>query len=84
VLELFFDHPWLLVVCLALLIPICGIVFGTVTNYLYKSHKATLHASLIEQMLERGMSAEEIRMVLEAGTKTAARRLDKESAQCRE
>ena len=27
------DNPWLVIVCMALLIPILGIVFGTVTSY---------------------------------------------------
>jgi hypothetical protein len=83
VLQLFSDNPWLLVVCLALLIPICGIVFGTTTSYLYKVRKAELQAALVQQMLDRGMSAEEICTVLEASPKLAARRLKKESAHCR-
>ena len=65
-LELFMREPWLIVVCMALLIPIFGIVFGTVTNYLQQTHRAELEASLKHAMLERGMSAEDIKVVLEA------------------
>jgi hypothetical protein len=65
-LELLRRDPWLIVVTLALLIPIVGIVFGTVTSYLARVRQAELEANLKQNMLERGMSAEEIRMVIEA------------------
>jgi hypothetical protein len=65
-LELLRHEPWLIVVCLGLLIPILGIVFGTTTNYLARVRQAELEASLKQNMLERGMTAEEIRMVIEA------------------
>ena len=68
-LELFQREPWLIVVCMALLIPILGIVFGTVTNHRVQIRKAELHAGLIQEMLQRGMSAEEIRTILEASPK---------------
>jgi hypothetical protein len=51
--------------CLALMIPI---VFGTITNYLSAIHKAGLEASLKQDMLQRGMSAEEIKTVIEASS----------------
>jgi hypothetical protein len=65
-LELLRENPWLIIVCLALLIPICGIVFGTVTNYLARVRLAEMEARLKQDMLQRGMSAEEIRTVIEA------------------
>jgi hypothetical protein len=65
-LELLQKNPWLIVVCLALLIPILGIIFGTVTGYLSRVRKAEIEASLKMEMLQRGMSAEEIKMVIEA------------------
>jgi heme/copper-type cytochrome/quinol oxidase subunit 2 len=65
-LELLRHEPWLIVVVLGLLIPIFGIVFGTTTNYLARVRQAELEANLKQNMLERGMSAEEIRMVIEA------------------
>ena len=33
-LDLFVEHPWLIVVSLAMAIPILGFVFGTITTYL--------------------------------------------------
>jgi hypothetical protein len=65
-LELLQENPWLLVVCLALLIPILGIIFGTVTTHLTRVRKAEIDASLKMEMLQRGMSAAEIKMVIEA------------------
>jgi hypothetical protein len=71
-LELLTEHPWLLVIGLGVLVPVTGIVFGTVTGYLQKTRQAELDASLKHAMLERGMSAEEIVMVLEASSKHGA------------
>ncbi len=65
-LELLQENPWLIVVCLALLIPILGIIFGTVTGHLSRVRKAEIEASLKMEMLQRGMSAEEIKLVIEA------------------
>ncbi len=53
-----------------------GSIFGTVTDYFQKTRRAELDASLKHEMLQRGMSAEEIKTVLEAssaGTRSAAR-----------
>ena len=66
-LEIFSREPWLIVVCMALLIPICGIVFGTIGSYLRYAKQAELDASLKNEMLQRGMSADEIKTVVEAG-----------------
>jgi hypothetical protein len=65
-LELLRHEPWLIFVVLGPLIPIVGIVFGTTTNYLARVRQAELEANLKQNMLEGGMSAEEIRMVIEA------------------
>lgn len=65
-LDLLTQNPWLIVVCLALLIPILGIVFGTVTSHLTRVRTAEIEANLKMEMLQRGMSAEEIKMVVEA------------------
>jgi hypothetical protein len=61
-------EPWLIVIALGVLVPITGIIFGTVTHYLQSTRQAELEASLKQAMLDRGMSAEEIKMVLEATT----------------
>ena len=68
-LEIFSENPWLIVCAMGLLIPILGIVFGTVTSYLQQTRQAELEASLKHAMLERGMSAEEIVTVLAASTR---------------
>jgi hypothetical protein len=46
---------------------ICAVV-TIITIYLHSSHKAEIAARLKADMLDRGMSAEEIRAVLEAGS----------------
>ena len=65
-LELLKENPWLVVPGLALLIPIFGVVFGTITNCISSVRRAELEASLKQDMLNRGMSAEEIKTVIEA------------------
>jgi hypothetical protein len=65
-IELLKDYPWLLPAALVFLIPIFGIVFGTTTNYLARVRQAELETSLKREMLQRGMSAEEIRIIIEA------------------
>jgi hypothetical protein len=72
-LDLLRDYPWLLIVSLALLIPIFGIVFGTTTSYLARVRVAELEANLKQDMLQRGMSPEEIRMVIEATSRRDAK-----------
>ena len=79
-LELLRRDPWLIVVVLGLLIPIFGIVFGTTTNYLARVRQAELEANLKQNMLERGMSAEEIRMVIEATSRRDGRTCGRGSA----
>lgn len=71
--ELLVANPWLAVVGLAMLIPLTAIVFGTVTSYLVKTRRAELDAALKQEMLQRGMSAEEIQMVLAASSKPPRR-----------
>jgi hypothetical protein len=72
--ELLFQNPWLIIVVLALLIPITGIIFGTVTRYLQNTRLAELDAALKQDMLQRGMSAEEIVKVLEASSTKKSKR----------
>jgi hypothetical protein len=70
------DSPWLLIPILALLIPI----FGTTTNYLTRVRQAELEAALKQDMLQRGMSAEEIKMVIEASAHRKGKSCRPESA----
>ena len=65
-LELLHEQPWLLVVGLGVLIPLFGIVFGTVTKYLTDVRRAELDTALKQDMVQRGMSADEIKTVIEA------------------
>jgi hypothetical protein len=49
-----------------------GLIFllvSIVGYYWHKIHKTSVHAALKQDMLNRGMSAEEIKTVLEAGPK---------------
>jgi hypothetical protein len=66
--EILQENPWLIVIFLGTLVPLFGIVFGTVSQYLQKTRQAELDASLKHEMITRGMSAEEIRTVLEASS----------------
>ena len=74
------DNPWLLVNILGVTIPLAGIIFGTVTGYLTAVKKAELEAGLKQEMIQRGMSAEEIKMVIEATTPRKGRRCAPEHA----
>ncbi len=75
-LELLVENPWLLVVGFGALIPITGIVFGTVTSYLTKTRLAELEAGLKHDMLQRNMTAEEIQIVLSASSRPGRRGKD--------
>ena len=62
-------NPYFGIACLVALIPICGIVFGTVTHAWQRVRRAEIEAALKHEMIQRGMSADEIRQVLEASAK---------------
>jgi hypothetical protein len=53
---------------------LCGII-GIIAGVWQKVRQAEIAAALKRDMLNRGMSAEEIRTVLEAGTKASRRAL---------
>ena len=67
-LEIIRENPWLIIPCLALLIPILGIIFGSTTKAWSSVRRAEMDAALKQDMLQRGMSADEIRTVLEASS----------------
>jgi len=52
---------------------LCGIV-AMVTHFLHANRKAEINAALKQEMLNRGMSADDIRVVLDAGTPASPRR----------
>jgi len=69
------DNPWLV---------LCGLIAGVIvtctaiifiTDYLRTSHQAQIDASLKEDMLELGMSAADIKTVLEARSDGEAARM---------
>jgi hypothetical protein len=60
------NNPGILIPLLAISIPIFAVVFGTVTGYLTAVRKAELETSLKLEMVQRGMSAEDIKTVIEA------------------
>jgi hypothetical protein len=68
---LLYRETWLIPVVLAFMVPITAIIFGTLTHYWRRSRQAELDASLKQQMLERGMSADEIVQVLEVKSQPA-------------
>jgi len=74
------DNPWLIVIILGVLVPLFGIVFGTVTGYLTAVRKAELEAGLKQEMIQRGMSAAEIKMVIESTTPRKGKRCVPEPA----
>ena len=66
-------NPGTLIVALAMLVPITGIICGTWTNYWLKVKRAELDAALKQEMLQRGMSADEIVQVIEARSREPKR-----------
>ena len=67
-------NPYFGIACLVTLIPVIAIVFGTTTNAWQKIRRAEIEAALKHEMLQRGMSADEIRQVLEASARGASKR----------
>ena len=72
--DVFLHQPALIIPALALLIPIVAII----AHHWQQVRRAELERRLKEQMLERGMSAEDIERVLAAGSLTP----DHQSAPC--
>jgi hypothetical protein len=79
-LDILRHDPWLIVVCLAFFIPIVAIVLGKTTSYLARVRQAELEANLKRDMLERGMTAEEIQIVIEATARRDAKTCARGSA----
>ena len=73
-LELFTAHPWLIVCALAVLVIVACVAIVFVTDYLRKTHQSEIDATLKHEMLVRGMSAADIKTVLEASADGEAAR----------
>jgi hypothetical protein len=66
--QLFIDNPWLVVCILAAAVTVICTAIVFITDYLRRSHQAEIDASLKQDMLSRGLSAADIKAVLEAST----------------
>jgi hypothetical protein len=71
VLEIFSTNPWLVAVAEVALVPLVGIVCISVCVCTRKIRMARFDFELKRDMLQRGLSAEEIRTVIEAGRQPA-------------
>jgi len=67
VLDIFSANPWLVAVGEIALVPLVGILCISLCVYKRKVRLARYDFELKQDMLHRGMSAEEIRTVIEAG-----------------
>ena len=67
VLELFSANPWLVAVAEVALVPLVGIVCISICVCTRKIRLARFDFELKRDMLQRGLSAEDIRTVIEAG-----------------
>lgn len=74
-LQLLTEHPWLLVCMLSAGVIVACVAIVFITDYLRKSHQAEIDASLKQDMLNRGMSAADIKTVLEASADGEAVRM---------
>lgn len=74
-LELFAREPWLVVIvaAAAVIVGCTAIVF--ITDYLRRTHQAELDAALKRELVARGMSAGEVKQILEATSDAEAVRL---------
>jgi hypothetical protein len=64
--ELFAENPWLVIFVVGGVVAVGCTAIVFITDYLRKTHQAEVDADLKRLMLDRGMSAEKIKTVLEA------------------
>lgn len=60
------EDPWLIVVLAGAVVAIACTAITIISDYLRKTQQAEIDASLKHAMLERGMSAADIKLVLES------------------
>jgi hypothetical protein len=70
-LEIFSANPWLVAVAEVAVVPLVGIVCISVNVCRRKISLARFDFELKRDMLQRGLSADEIRTVIEAGREAA-------------
>jgi hypothetical protein len=73
-LQILIEYPWLAAVALTMLVPITAILVAVPMDSWRKVREAELDASLKHAMLERGMSAEDIAMVISTRSKPSKKR----------
>lgn len=64
--QLFVLNPWLALCAMIAVVIIACVAIAVITDYLRKTKQAGIDAYLKQDMLNRGMSAEDIKTVLEA------------------
>jgi hypothetical protein len=74
-LQLFVDNPWLALCALVAGVIVACVAIVFVTDYRRQFHQAEIDASLKQDMLNRGMSAADIKTVLEATADGEATRM---------
>ncbi|HEY1599109.1 MAG TPA: hypothetical protein VGG64_05875 [Pirellulales bacterium] len=74
-LQLFISNPWLALCVLVAVVIVACVAIVFITDYLRQTHQAEIDASLRQDMLNRGMSAADIKIVLEARSDDEAARL---------
>jgi hypothetical protein len=74
-LQLFLDNPWLALCALIAVVIVACAAIALITDYLRRSRQAEIDAALKQDMLDRGMSAADIKTVLEASSDGEANRL---------
>ncbi|HEY4311431.1 MAG TPA: hypothetical protein VGN12_18425 [Pirellulales bacterium] len=74
-LELLMNNPWLIVCGLVAFVIVACTAIVFITDYLRRSHQAEIDAALKQEMLARGMTATDIKTVLEASADGEAARL---------
>jgi hypothetical protein len=73
--QLLIDYPWLVPCILVAGVIVTCTAIVVITDYFRKSHQAEIDASLKQDMLNRGMSAADIKTVLEASSDGEATRM---------
>ncbi len=62
-LQLFVEHPWLALCAMVSLVVVACVAIVFITDYLRRTHQAEIDAALKQDMLNRGMSAADIKTV---------------------
>jgi hypothetical protein len=74
--EIFAQNPWLVVLLLAAIVAVGCTAIMHITDYLRKTHQAEIDGTLKREMIERGLSAADIKTILESTSDAEARRAE--------